>query len=60
MADTLDLGSSAERCAGSSPVSGTTSDITLPFPPLETGFFPSPSQMIKLHTQAPRDLLDSN
>ena len=24
MADTLDLGSSAERCAGSSPVSGTT------------------------------------
>jgi len=25
MADTLDLGSSAERCAGSSPVSGTNS-----------------------------------
>lgn len=25
LADTLDLGSSAERCAGSSPVPGTTS-----------------------------------
>ncbi len=25
MADTLDLGSSTERCAGSSPVSGTNS-----------------------------------
>ena len=29
MADTLDLGSSAERCAGSSPVSGTNSEMDL-------------------------------
>lgn len=29
MADTLDLGSSAERCAGSSPVSGTKSEMNI-------------------------------